>query len=243
MKKRNQPPRNGEEVRAFLANRATFNAVPAPQFEGSTATIRLFEPIDSWGEWWGMSAKEFSEALDGLPDHIDTIELLINSPGGEVWDGMAIVNVLRAHPARTRAVVQGLAASAASFIACAADETLMMPNSTLMIHNSWGLCRGNASDMIDMAALLEKLDANINDIYVRKSGGDPDEIAAMMDAETWLSDTEAVAAGLADATTEPDDDADETAPTSRFNPAEHIPATSGRDDSALIAAHAQRRRR
>ena len=230
-------PRNGAEVRAFLNRRATErprNDAPAVQIEGATATLRLFDPIDSDGEWWGMSAKEFAATLDALPSHIATIQLMINSPGGDAFDGVAMVNVLRAHQARTVAVVQGIAASAASFIATAADELIMAPNSTLMIHDAWGLCVGNADDMLSMGAVLDQLSNNIADIYAAKTGKPTDEMRTLMRAETWFTATEAVAAGLADSVQETT-----TAATNRVTtrPAALI------EPGYLIAVNAQRRRR
>jgi len=229
-------PRNPAEVRAFLNKRVAErprNEAPAVRIEGATATLRLFDPIDSWGEWWGMSAKEFASVLDGLPSHITTIELLINSPGGDAFDGLAIVNVMRSHPARTVAMVEGLAASAASFIACAADETVMAPNSTLMIHEAMGVCIGNANDMLDFGALLDKLDGNLADIYATKSGKPVDEIRDLMHAETWFTADEAVAAGLADSV---------QASQTETPAARHEPALAAAPFS-LISANAQRRRR
>lgn len=233
-------PRNGAEVRAFL-NRRTLerprNDLPAVQIDGTTATLRLFDPIDSWGEFWGMSAKELAASLDGLPSHIDTIELLINSPGGDAFDGVAMVNVLRAHTARTVAIVQGLAASAASFVATAADELIMAPNSTLMIHDAWGICVGNADDMLSMGAVLDQLSNNIADIYAAKAGKSIEEFRALMKAETWFTATEAVDAGLADSVQEI---APAVAPAAR-TPIQPAAALSG--SGVLIAANAQRRRR
>ena len=125
--------------------------LPAAEVADGVATMRLYDPIDSWGEYWGVSAKEFAQALDDLPSNVTEIRLHINSPGGDVFDGVAIVNSLRSHPARVVAVVDGIAASAASFIATAADETIMAPNSEMMIHDAWGLCVGNAAEMRQMA--------------------------------------------------------------------------------------------
>lgn len=193
---------NAADARKLLLNRRTSTQpraeMPAPRIEGATATIRLFDPIDSWGEWWGMSAKELATVVDGLPEHITEIRLLINSPGGDAFEGMAMVNVLRAHSARIVAVVQGLAASAASFIAASADETIMAPNSTMMIHCAWGVCVGNADDMVSMAGVLEQLDGNLAAIYAAKAGGDVETWREAMKAETWYTADEAVAAGLAD---------------------------------------------
>lgn len=189
------------DVRAFLNHRAAErprNEIPVMSMDGTTARLRIFDAIDSWGEWWGMSAKEFAAALDELPSHIDTVELLINSPGGDVFDGLAIVNTMRAHQARTVAVVQGIAASAASFIAAAADELVMAPNSTLMIHDAWGICVGNATDMAATAGMLDKTSGNLAEIYAAKAGTPVDEWREAMKAETWYTADEAVAAGLAD---------------------------------------------
>lgn len=226
-------PSNPAEARAFLARRSDkrpVNAAPDVKIDGATATLRLFDPIDSWGEWFGLSAKEFAKALDALPSHITTIELLINSPGGDAFDGVAIVNVMRAHSARTVAVVQGLAASAASFIACAADETRMAPNSTLMIHEAWGICIGDASDMLSMGATLDQLSGNIAEIYAAKTGKPVDEMRELMRAETWMTADEAVAAGFADG----------LAAATDAEPAARARAST---PFSMIAANAQRRRR
>lgn len=231
-------PRNAKEIRAFLNRRAEQrpqNAVPALRIDGTTATLRLFDPIDSWGEWWGMSAKELAQALDELPSHIATIELLINSPGGDAFDGLAMVNVLRAHPARTVAVVQGIAASAASFIACAADECVMAPNSTMMIHDAWGVCVGNADDMLSFGTVLDQLSGNLADIYAAKSGKAVDEMRDAMKAESWYTAEEAVAAGLADSVGSPEPEP----------PANKAPEqlTAAAPSFLEISANAQRRRR
>lgn len=154
--------------------------------------IGLYDEIGSWG----VSASDFVSELQA----VDTgrITLRINSPGGDVWDGLAILNSLRNHRATINVVVDGLAASAASFIAQAGDTIEMSPNSVLMIHEASGLCLGNASDMRELADLLDKTSANIADIYSRRSGRPADEHRAAMRAETWYSDQEAVDAGLAD---------------------------------------------
>lgn len=176
--------------------------IPTSTLDGTTAVLRLYDPVDSYGEFWGVSAKEFAQALDDLPSNITEIRLHINSPGGDVFDGVALVNALRAHSARVVAVVDGIAASAASFIAAAADETLMAPNSELMIHDAWGLCVGNAAEMQQMAEMLDHISDNIASIYAAKAGGTVADWRAAMAKETWYSAEEAVAAGLADAVQE-----------------------------------------
>lgn len=185
--------------------------VPTSDVEGRTATIRLYDPVDSWGEYWGVSAKEFATALDELPRTVDEIRLHINSPGGDVFDGIAIMNALRSHQARIVAIVDGIAASAASFIACSADETIMAPNSELMIHDAWGLCVGNAAEMIAMAEMLDHISENIASIYAAKAGTEVTPWRDAMAKESWYSAAEAVTAGLADSVAPTTAAGDETA--------------------------------
>lgn len=194
-------PTTSAQVRAFLSNRATTrptNSAPTVAVAGSTATIRLYDPIDAWGGWWGMSAAELADTIDKLPTEVTEIRLLINSPGGDVFDGIAMSNILAAHPARIVAVVQGIAASAASFIATSADELIMNPGSMLMIHDASGGVWGWADDMRQMAILLDQISDNIANMYARKADGTAAEWRTKMLAETWYTAEEAVTAGLAD---------------------------------------------
>ncbi len=171
---------------------------PTSEDDSGVATLRLYDPIDSYGEYWGVSAKEFAAALAALPTDTQEIRLHINSPGGEVFEAVAILNQLRQHRARVVAIVDGIAASAASFLAAGADETIMAPNSTLMVHDAWGICVGNAADMRDLGDLLDKLSDNIASIYSAKAGGSIEDWRSVMLAEAWFTADEAVAAGLAD---------------------------------------------
>lgn len=173
-------------------------SVDAPELVDGVAEMRLYDPIDSWGGEWGVSAKEFARAIDALPDDTAEIRLHINSPGGEVYEGLAILNLLRNHKARVVAVVDGLAASAASFIATGADEVVMGRNTQLMIHDAWGLAIGPAEAMRDMGERLDKISDNIASVYAAKAGGDVAGWRGAMLAETWYDADEAVAAGLAD---------------------------------------------
>lgn len=194
-------PTTSAEVRAFLAKRTSTrpaNSEPTVAIAGTTATIRLYDPIDSWGGWWGMSAAEVADAVDKMPAEVTEIRLLINSPGGDVFDGVAITNILAAHPARIVAVVQGIAASAASFIATRADELVMNPGSMLMIHDASASVWGWAEDMRQMATLLDQISDNIAGMYAAKAGGTAAEWRQKMLAETWYTADEAVTAGLAD---------------------------------------------
>lgn len=185
-------------IRALARRDAPRAEVPTAAVDGTTAVIRLYDGIDGWGEWWGVSASEIASALDDLPAGITEIRLHINSSGGEVFEAVAMSNLLRAHPARVVAVVDGIAASAASFLAVTADETIMAPHSEMMIHDAWGVCVGNAADMTSMAATLDGLSTNIASMYAAKAGGTVDEWRSAMTDETWFSAEEAVRVGLAD---------------------------------------------
>ena len=182
--------------------------------EGTVATMRLYDPIDSWGDIWGVSAKEFAASLDALPAGTTEIRLHINSPGGEVWEAIAMANQLRNHPARVVAIIDGLAASAASLLACIADELVMGRNSQLMIHDAWGVAIGPAATMTDAAARLDKSSNNMAGIYADKAGGSVEDWRAAMLAETWYDAQEAVDVGLADSV---DEAAQASAPLSSFD--------------------------
>jgi ATP-dependent Clp endopeptidase proteolytic subunit ClpP len=190
-------PTATRRLRAMAAAKPK-NEAPNIDVQGSVATLRIYDAIDSWGEMFGVSAKEFANALDELPEEVEEIRLHINSPGGDSFDGIAILNALRAHPAKVVAIVDGIAASAASFIAAGADEMVMARNSELMIHDAWGLVVGNAEDMHSMADMLDHHSDNIASIYAEKTGTDVAEWRAAMRSETWYSAQEAVDAGLAD---------------------------------------------
>lgn len=179
--------------------REFFDAVVAPKPSGDApeiATIRLYGPIDSWGGFWGISAKDVGGVLDALPDSVTHIILRINSPGGHVFEGISIKNLLRAHKAKVTAVVDGLAASAASVIATGADETVMSPGTQMMIHCTSTIVWGNAADMRKEAAVLEGLDRSLAEIYTAKAG--TKDWATLLEAETWMTAEDAVEMRLAD---------------------------------------------
>lgn len=196
-------PRNNEHRYRFRGSIAPTKAAKRPvraEVDDTASTVgklHIDDVIDSWGGFWGISAKEFNEALDELGD-VEEIRLHINSPGGEVYEGIAILNSLRRHPATVTAIVDGLAASAASFIAVGVDRTIMAPNTEMMIHDAWGIALGPAADMRAMADRLDKLSNNIASMYAEKAGADTDTWRGFMLAETWYSAQEAVDAGLAD---------------------------------------------
>jgi ATP-dependent Clp endopeptidase proteolytic subunit ClpP len=192
--------------------------VPTPSTEDDatvTATLRLYGPIDSWGGMWGVSALEVLDALDQMGD-VSDIRLHINSPGGEVYEGIAILSALRQHPARVTAVVDGIAASAASFIATGADEVVMSPNSELMVHDAWGITIGPAADHHKSGDDLDRISNNIASIYATKAGGEVQTWRDAMLAETWYGADEAVAAGLADRVMGADSGEGDDAPEARL---------------------------
>lgn len=156
------------------------------------AEILLYDEIG----FWGTNASDFAQALSQAGD--GPLTLRINSPGGDVFDGYAIYNMLRARTAPVNVVIDGLAASAASFIAMAGTTISMGEPSMLMIHNSWGLCVGDRNDMLDMAATQEKIDGQIAAIYASKSGKPVADMASAMNDETWYTSTDAKDAGLCD---------------------------------------------
>jgi ATP-dependent Clp endopeptidase proteolytic subunit ClpP len=157
-----------------------------------TAEIYLYSEIGMWGVSADMFAREMSDVK------AKTINLHINSPGGEVFDGVAIYNTLKNHPARIEVSIDGLAASAASFIACAGDRIVIMRHAQMMIHDAAGFCMGNGKDMSSMADLLESLSDTIADIYTQRAGGDIAMWRERMRAETWLNAQEALALNLVD---------------------------------------------
>lgn len=165
----------------------------AVKAEGEGTRIELFDVID---DFYGVSASDFVSALNDIKT--PEIALHLNSPGGDVFAARAMVAAIAAHPSKITAYVDGLAASAASYVAMACDSVVMQDGAMIMIHNAWTMAMGNAADMRATAGLLEKIDASIVADYQRKTGLPADELQAMMAAETWLDASEAVAKGFAD---------------------------------------------
>lgn len=155
---------------------------------------------DVIGEHWvgdGVSAKKVKSQLDGMTDD-EEITVRINSPGGDIFDGFAIYNLLDQAEAPIRIVVDGYAASAASVIAMAGDSVEMAENAFLMIHEPITFGMGSADDFRAQAETLDKIKGSIVNTYVKRSGDDPEAVSEAMNAETWYTAQEAVDAGLAD---------------------------------------------
>lgn len=168
--------------------------------ESSTsATIDIFDVIDSWGWIFGISARDVDAALKQAGD-VDTLYVRVNSPGGEATEGVAIANLLRAHPASVHVSVIGLAASAASYIAAAGDTVTMAPGALLMIHEAHNIVLGTAEDMRKGANALDAVGDSIASLYALKAGGTTDEWRDRMRTEVWYTADAAVEIGLADRT-------------------------------------------
>lgn len=155
---------------------------------------------DEIGGMWGVSAKAIVDALAQLRESgITALSVYVNSPGGDVFDGLAVFNALQRFSVATPVTVyvDGIAASMASVIAMAGDEIVMAPNAMMMIHEPWGVVVGGSDDMLSRAAVLEKLSTTIRDTYARETGNSAEQVAAWMADETWMSAQEAVERGFA----------------------------------------------
>jgi len=147
---------------------------------------------------WGVNASDFVREFSALDPGDNPVNVHINSPGGDVYDGLAIYQTLKASAAQIVVHVDGLAASAASFIAMAGDKIIMGRNSRMMIHDASTIEYGNAQDMRDTADWLDEESDNIADIYAQRAGGEATSWRSTMKAEKWYGAQDAVDAGLAD---------------------------------------------
>jgi len=160
--------------------------------------VRIYDEIGADG----VSAKGFLAELGALPD-ATPLALRLNSPGGSVFDAVAIYNAIKRHSGTVTVWIDGIAASAASYIAMAGDEIIMPENAFLMIHDPSGLVMGTAADMRGMAETLDKIAGSMTRGYAAKSGKPEIEIAALMAAETWFDAQDALDLGLATRMAEP----------------------------------------
>jgi ATP-dependent Clp endopeptidase proteolytic subunit ClpP len=158
-----------------------------------TAQLHIYDEIGYFGVTAADMIRDLSQVQGDLEVHL-------NTPGGEVFDGIAIHNALSQRDGQVRVIVDSLAASIGSVIAMAASpgELVMAKNATMMIHDGFGVCIGNESDMNEMAALLSKTSDNIASIYAERTGQPASQWREAMRAESWYSAQEAVDARLAD---------------------------------------------
>ena len=156
-------------------------------------TIYVYDVIDSY---WGASAQGLVTALEGA-NTAGTLHVHFNTPGGDVFEGRAMANILKQWKGAKVAHVDALCASAGTTVALACDEVVMYTGAFFMIHNAWTFAYGNKNDLTETAALLDKIDGEIAADYVKASGATVDQVQAWMDAETWFNAQEAVDAGFA----------------------------------------------
>lgn len=161
----------------------------------SEATIYIYDVIDSY---WGISAAMVIEAIAQAGD-AQTLNIRINSPGGDVFEARAIIEAIKRFSGKTVAHIDSIAASAATGIASAANEVLIAEGAFYMIHNASGAVWGDKNAMRETADLLEKVEGSIVADYTAKTGKDAQQIIDWMDAETWFTAAEAVENGFADA--------------------------------------------
>lgn len=181
-----KPPTEARKPKAVA-----IRAAAAPD----TTDILLYDEIG----YWGITAKDFVAALETITT--PNICVRINSPGGDVFDGLAIYNALKSHKANVTCVIDGLAASAASFIALAGSTVSIHQSAMVMIHRAWGFAVGNQASMLDIAAVLGKIDNQLAAIYAKQTGKSVEEIAALMTGDvdgTWFTADEAAALNLVD---------------------------------------------
>lgn len=160
------------------------------------ATLSIFDEIG----FWGVQAKDFIRDLSAVQSKVLNVE--INSPGGDVFAGLAIFNALRSSGKEIVVTVMGVAASAASLIAMAGDRIVMPKNTFMMIHNPWSMAIGNADELRDTADTLDKIGSSLRMTYSARTGLPEDEIAAMLATDTWLTADEALEKGFASEVTD-----------------------------------------
>jgi len=223
------------------AKRGTFRA------EASSAgnVIEIFDVIISSeieAEWYGgVAAPTVARALKGMSG---TVHMRINSPGGDVFAGVQIAQAMREYDGEIIVHVDGYAASIASIIAIAGDKVIMAPGSMMMIHKAWSFGFGNADEFLATAELLEKIDGQLVEAYVKRSAGKKtaDEFVDMIRAETWFTPQDAIDAGLADEIAPEKDKAKVEARArwdlSAFEKAPPAPAQSETDLAAAATAAA-----
>ncbi|WP_084539613.1 head maturation protease, ClpP-related [Azorhizobium doebereinerae] len=174
--------------------------------------VRIFGVIGE--DWWtglGNTVGTVSDRLNEIGDR--DIEVHVNSPGGDVFEGIAIYNLLQSHTKNVTVKVLGLAASAASIIAMCGDERLIGAGAFFMIHNAWVMAMGNRHDLRDVADYLEPFDASLRDIYVARSSQSASDIEKWMDEETFLNASRSIELGFATGGLSKDDVTEDKATT------------------------------
>ncbi|WP_459503138.1 head maturation protease, ClpP-related [Bacillus sp. C1] len=169
---------------------------------GKSADIFIYGEITqyAWEEYGEVSSITFKNGLDELGDGIETINLYINSPGGSVFETMAIIAMLQRHPAKVISYIDGIGASCASVLPMISDKIVMYANSMLMVHNAWTYVVGNAEQLRKAADDIERINQSMVQYYLNRAGDklNADTLKKLLDAETWLTAEEAIGYGLCD---------------------------------------------
>lgn len=160
--------------------------------ERDQASIYVYGPI---GGYFGIDTEQFVRDVAAI--QASEIVVYVNSPGGDVFDGRAMAAALRRHEARVKCVVDGLCASAATYLATASEEVVMERGTYFMIHNGWSITIGDKNDHAQTYWLLDDIDGEIARDYARYSGKEIDQIVEWMNAETWFNPQAALDAGFA----------------------------------------------
>jgi ATP-dependent protease ClpP protease subunit len=190
-----QQPSNLAALRAAWRAAEGVTAVTAPCFRlVNAATPKLY--VSGMIGGFDMDATDFVKAVHALD--AKQIDVHINSPGGFVWDTLSMYEALKSHPATVNGYVDGLAASAASFLLQAADNRVMATGSRAMIHDAQLVAIGSPADVREAADVGDAVSNDIASIYAERAGGKPAAWRTAMSATTWYSATEAVDANLAD---------------------------------------------
>jgi len=169
--------------------------------DSKSAEVFIFDTIGD-GLFGGVSAKSFAKELNAL-EGVTELNVHINSPGGSVFDGVAIYNLLAKHPATVNVQIEGMALSIASIVAMAGDTVTIAENAMFMIHNPWNIVVGDAAELRKTADMMDTVKGQMITTYQHKTGLDEALLSDMMDAETWLTGDEAAAQGFADEVSAP----------------------------------------
>lgn len=206
--------------------------------ENDQGSLYIYEMIGE--DWWtggGVTAKKVVDALEALKG-VKTLNIFINSEGGDIFEAKAIIENLERFDAEKVVYVDGLAASAASFIAMVGDRIITSPVATWMIHEAWSVALGRAADLRAMADLLDMQNRTMAETYATQTGGTTDEMLELMAAETWMDARQAKERGFTDEIAREDASQEEAAAAATTSPLMAIAAQT----NARVALARQKQR-
>lgn len=189
---KNRGPR--QQVAAIASRWESIKNLQRPK--NAANEFLIYGEIGDWVEWGETSPQQVSDFLAANDGNDVTIR--INSPGGDVFAGIAIYNLLAIHGGEVTVIIDGIAASSATILTMAADKIIMAGNATMMIHRAWTVSAGDAAAFLKEAEILEGIDGNLVKTYAARTGRPEDEIRSLVDAETWMSAEEALAGKFVD---------------------------------------------